>query len=108
LTQHYETIEVEGQNMLDDRELDETLELLPPPPGMVTNGAFCAWWEPCYMASLLCRASDPHGERLKPAKAVNPVNSIGVPSRSTEGGSHDQSDVEWIIRQELFVLDTKD
>jgi hypothetical protein len=70
--------------MLDDREFDETLELLPPPPGMITNGAFRARRGPCHRMPSLSRSTETRGGGIKPVKTVNPVNSVGAPSRSSE------------------------
>jgi hypothetical protein len=67
--------------MIDDREFDETLELLPPPPGMITNGAFRARRELCHRTPSLSTSTE---TRIKPVRTVNPVNSVGAPSRSSE------------------------
>ena len=75
--------------MVDERGFDETLELLPPPPGMATNGAFRMRRELCHRkpstsASTSTSSFTSSENRAKPVNTVTPINSAGGPSRSNE------------------------
>jgi hypothetical protein len=75
--------------MTDERGFDETLELLPPPPGMTTNGAFRMRREPCHRKPSTCASTSASSStsseiRAKPVNTVAPISSTVAPLRSDE------------------------